>query len=96
MKNIININYAKLTAALIASVEETIITVIITGITLAYINAVAVAHLATVVPGLYITYNLVVLLRRIVQRYDDHYTTDELADLIDELRNQITRMERAA
>ncbi len=62
------------------SVGDMIVTVAVTGIALAYILVTMPVFAFTDFPGLFIAGMMVQLFIRIVHRFDDHYTTDELAE----------------
>lgn len=76
---------------------DSIVTVFVTMFLIVYIAAYLPMYSLTNVPGLLITAMLVQLLIRIVHRFDDHYTTDELAERMIEMehdiREQLNRIE---
>jgi hypothetical protein len=74
------------------SIGDMIVTVAITGITLTYIFQIIPAVYASTIPGLYLFGMLVQLFIRIVHRFDDSYTNDELADRILEVENKIAEV----
>jgi len=61
------------------SVGDMIVTVAVTGLTLAYMAAVIPSYVVDLISGYYITAMLLQVLIRVVHRFDDSYTTDELA-----------------
>lgn len=71
------------------SIGDMIITVAITGITLTYMFNIIPAVYANTIPGLYLGGMLVQLFIRIVHRYDDSYTNDELGERLIELENSL-------
>lgn len=80
------------------SVGDMIVTVAVTGIALAYIIITMPWYATTDFPGLYIAAMIVQLFIRIVHRFDDHYTTDELAERVIEfqadMNERLDRIER--
>ena len=80
---------SRLIAAAADSAMDLIITVLVTGLTLAYMVATVHPVLFTIVSGYYITAMLVVALIRVVHRFDDQYTMDELAERVIEMESSI-------
>jgi hypothetical protein len=64
------------------SLGDVIVTVAVTGVTTAYMFNIIPAVYANTIPGLYILGMLVQLFIRIVHRFDDSYTVDELAQQV--------------
>ncbi len=62
------------------SIGDMIVTVAVTGVSLTFIFNTIPAVYANTIPGLYILGMLVQLFIRIVHRFDDSYTTNELAE----------------
>jgi hypothetical protein len=64
------------------SIGDMIVTVAITGITLAYMFSIIHPVYASTIPGMYLAAMIVQLFIRIVHRFDESYTTDELAERV--------------
>lgn len=64
------------------SIGDMIVTVAVTGITMAYMSSIIPAVYAGTIPGLYLAAMIVQLFIRIVHRFDESYTTDELAERV--------------
>jgi len=75
-------------------IGEMIVTVAVTGITIAFMYQIVHPVYAATVPGLYIAGMVVQLFIRIVHRFDEHYTVDELGAEIEQIREQLNRIER--
>ena len=71
------------------SIGDMVVTVAITGITLAYMLSIMHPVYAATLPGLYILGMLVQLFIRIVHRFDDSYTVDELAERFIEFKEEV-------
>ncbi|MBI5950187.1 MAG: hypothetical protein HY865_00905 [Chloroflexi bacterium] len=75
------------------SIGDMIVTVIITGVMMIYIPQIHPVYVDSAVPGLYVACMIVQLLIRIVHRFDDSYTADEvgrqLARFEDEINSRI-------
>lgn len=71
------------------SVGDMVVTVAVTGITMAVMHNITPAVYANTLPGLYIAAMIVQLFIRIVHRFDENYTTDELAERVIELEQTI-------
>jgi divalent metal cation (Fe/Co/Zn/Cd) transporter len=80
------------------SLFDMVVTVMVTAITILYIGIELPMYAATNIPGLLILASVVQLFIRIVHRFDDHYTTDELAERMIEfqadVKEQLDRIER--
>jgi hypothetical protein len=74
------------------SIGDMIVAVAITGITITYMMQIIPAVYASTIPGLYLFGMLVQLFIRIVHRFDDSYTNDELAERILEVENKIAEV----
>jgi len=90
-----------ITEKLSDSIGDMIITVAITGMTLAYMQITEIIPpvYKSTLPGIYIAGMLVQLFIRIVHRFDQSYTTDEvgkqLARFEDELNAKIDKLTNA-
>ena len=71
--------------ALSKSFYDMIVTVAVTAIALTYIFQIVPPVYANTIPGLYIFGMMIALCLRVVKRFDDSYTNDELAERIIEL-----------
>ena len=82
--NFKKINLREFSAAVLQKFSESlgdmIVTVAVTGVTLFYMFHIIPSVYANTLPGLYVLGMLTQLFIRIVHRFDDSYTTDELAD----------------
>lgn len=76
------------------SLADMVVTVMVTGITIAYMMQVINPALIEMTLGYYIAAMFVQLFIRIAQKFDDTYTADELADLIIKLEEKLDRIER--
>lgn len=72
------------------SLGDMVLTVCITGLALMWMGTHINPILVGMVGGYYIFAMLIVLLIRIVQRFDDSYTTEELAERILEFEAAVT------
>jgi divalent metal cation (Fe/Co/Zn/Cd) transporter len=79
------------------SIGDMVVTVSVLGMSLYFIVQLLPAALASDFAGMYILAMLTQLFVRIVHRFDDHYTTDELAERMIEMEQalieRIDRME---
>ena len=73
------------------SAGDMIITVAVTGFSLYYIIQLLPHQIAGSFVGIYIAGMLVQLFIRIVHRFDDHYTTDELAERVIEFEHTVNQ-----
>jgi len=74
------------------SIGDLLVTITITALTLVIMTAYVHPALVQIVGGFYISGMVVVLVIRIVHRFDSSYTTDEIAlriDLLEEKVNEI-------
>lgn len=80
------------------SIGDMIITVAVTGLMLTFIALTMPIYIDTPINGLIIAGMMVQLFIRIVHRFDDHYTADELAERLIEfessVKEQLNRIER--
>lgn len=67
------------------STGDMIVTVAVTGASLAYMQIVVHPMLLQIISGYYIAGMITFLFIRIVHRFDDHYTVDELAQRLMEI-----------
>jgi hypothetical protein len=70
-------------------IADMVITVLVLGVSIAYMFNTVDHVLLNRFIGLYITGMMVQLMIRIVHRFDDHYTTDELAERVIELEQSV-------
>jgi hypothetical protein len=79
------------------SIGDMIISVAVLGLLLFYIVVELPMFISTSIPGLIVLGFMVQLLIRIVHRFDDHYTVDELAlrmiEMEHDLKEQLDRIE---
>lgn len=71
------------------SISDMIVTIAVTAMTLTWLGLVGNPILVNLIAGYYIAAMLVALLIRIVQKFDDSYTTNELADRVIELEAKL-------
>lgn len=80
--------------AMMDSTLDAIITAVVTGFALSIIQKVAHPYYLQFIPGLYILGMIVALVIRITHRFDDSYTTDEVGNMLRDLKEQVNRLER--
>lgn len=71
------------------SITDTVVTVMVLAFMLYFTNQLLPAHVSGPFTGLLITGMLIQLLIRIVHRFDDGYTVDELAERMLEMEHSI-------
>jgi hypothetical protein len=71
------------------SIGDMIVTVAITGITLAYMFSIIHPVYASTIPGMYLAAMIVQLFIRIVHRFDDYDQVGELGDRVIELEQSV-------
>lgn len=71
------------------SIGDMVITVLVLGMSIAYMTYTIDAYLLSHVIGYYIAGMIVQLLIRIVHRFDDSYTVQELADRVIEFEQSV-------
>ena len=73
------------------SIGDMVITVAITGITLAYMWQIIHPVYASTIPGFYLAGMFIQLFIRIVHRFDEEYTTNEVGHQLMRLEDEINR-----
>jgi ABC-type thiamin/hydroxymethylpyrimidine transport system permease subunit len=64
------------------SIGDMVVTVAVTGLALAYMSIVIQPYVVDLISGYYITAMLLQVLIRVVHRFDDSYTVQELAEQV--------------